>query len=546
MPLAVRRSYHFYLLGIIVLAGAWLRLADIGTESIWTDEMYSVHWANKSLAQIFDNASSDVHPPLYYALLHFWQLSFGTSETAVRGLSALCSILTIPLLYSLGRRMFGVKAGLCAALLLAVSHFHIYYAQEARNYALTVLCVVWGMDWFVRILHLPADVPQRQKWWAFAGYILSNIFLMHTHLFALFVMVAQNLYIASLLVFDRESFRRLLKRWIVLQTILFLLFLPWFRILLHQILAVGRQGFWIEEPTAFTLPETLVEYAGSFWLLVIMLVLVMLAFVNYERSQHSQAPNKFFTSLFTVIERPTWTLSISGAAFVWMLLLWFIMPIAIPLAKSFLSKPPIYYIKYTIPALPALLLLAGKGMAVIRSKTVLVCYIVLIVALSLNETRDEWNTLNKERWREAAQILDSMATPDDAILVHQWYYEWSLEYYCRKPHPLVQAVPSQYLAFRRDIVERLMQPALQHKRVWLVLGQKNYAHYDLILETLHRSGFVGTQERTIPSYYRKYFIKDVYPQNTIISLLKTYQSPHIELMLFEKSVDTTSSTPQHP
>jgi uncharacterized membrane protein len=559
--------------------GAWLRFTDIGTESLWADELYSVHWANKTVAHIFDNASSDVHPPSYYLLLHFWVRVVGSSEAAVRGLSALLSVLTIPLIAVLGQNLYAIEryatggmetnhrtpytanrrawqTGLIAAWILTFSHFHIYYAQEARNYALTALCVVWAMIGFVRVLASfplptePTSTSSRRTYrHSVALYVVSNILMMHTHFFALFVIVAQNAFIASLSLTNRSHFRAIVRHWLYMQCALLLLFTPWLRILLYQILRVGTKGFWIEQPTAFTLAETFAEYAGGVWLLGVLAVLIALGFWTAERSkaQHEQREQRVKSHA----EHAAWVIRPNCLQISLLLTLWLSAPIIIPFVQSLVSeKSPTYYIKYTIAALPAFVLLAARGFASlpvaiqadrIRSVRLMLvkCVIVAAIALfSFAAVRQHWSMLDKERWRETAQILDAQAKTQDAIVVHQYYYEWALRYYCRAEHPVVQPVPSQFLAFRPNVLTMLLQPLTErHERVWLVLAQKD-GKYGELIEYLRSQGYTLRSKQTISSFYRKYFTKDTFAHadhdQTVIALFKTYWTPHIQLQLFER------------
>ncbi len=93
-------------LSAIVLIGASLRLYQLGTQSIWFDEAFSVWVAKAGVLQIIQTTAKDTHPPLYYFILHYWMAIFGDSELAVRGLSAFFGILAIPMVYVIGRQLF--------------------------------------------------------------------------------------------------------------------------------------------------------------------------------------------------------------------------------------------------------------------------------------------------------------------------------------------------------------------------------------------------------------------------------------------------------
>jgi hypothetical protein len=58
---------------------------------------------------------------------------FGTSEVAVRLLSALFGVLAIPMIYLVGRELFNEEAGLVGALILALSSFNIYSTSTTRK-----------------------------------------------------------------------------------------------------------------------------------------------------------------------------------------------------------------------------------------------------------------------------------------------------------------------------------------------------------------------------------------------------------------------------
>jgi 4-amino-4-deoxy-L-arabinose transferase-like glycosyltransferase len=137
---------------LLILAAA-LRCHALGAQSFWNDEGSSYVQALRPFMEIADNAGRDIHPPGYYWLLGGWRLLAGTSEFALRALSVFASLMSIAFTYALGRRLFGGVAGLTAALLVALNSFSIYYAQEARMYALLALwaaAAFWALAAFLR------------------------------------------------------------------------------------------------------------------------------------------------------------------------------------------------------------------------------------------------------------------------------------------------------------------------------------------------------------------------------------------------------------
>jgi uncharacterized membrane protein len=123
------------LLSVFALLAA-LRFVDIGSRSLWADELFSVFWAKSGAIYVVSHAADETNPPLYYLLLNLWMNVFGESESTVRLLSACVSTVTIPLVYVLGNTLFGRTAGVISALLFGLSQWHLYFAQEARVFAL--------------------------------------------------------------------------------------------------------------------------------------------------------------------------------------------------------------------------------------------------------------------------------------------------------------------------------------------------------------------------------------------------------------------------
>ncbi len=174
------RSVHAWTwaVALLTLAGAALRAFRLGSHSLWYDEGFSVYLASMSLREATAWTARDVAPPLYYYLLHFWQAAFGTSEAAVRSLSALAGTLTIPFMYLVGKALFGRLSGFLAAALVAASPLYIWYSQETRTYALlTFLGLVAA--WFL-LKVLTEHSGRRRLYWvgllfAAAGASLSHM-----------------------------------------------------------------------------------------------------------------------------------------------------------------------------------------------------------------------------------------------------------------------------------------------------------------------------------------------------------------------------------
>src|SRR5687767_14269362 len=83
-------------LAAIVLVALAVRLYDLGTESIWRDEAYSIAMAARPPLHIVSlTAREDTTPPLYYLALHSWLKVFGESANAARMPSVIAGTLAV-------------------------------------------------------------------------------------------------------------------------------------------------------------------------------------------------------------------------------------------------------------------------------------------------------------------------------------------------------------------------------------------------------------------------------------------------------------------
>jgi len=186
----------------LTLLGAALYFWRIGAQGLWYDEAVTALRVTRSLAVIW--RADPFIGPLHEVLLHFWVLMAGTSEAGLRSLSALFAVASIPLFYVLARRLIAPRAAMVATVLFAVSPFTIFFAQEARQYALLMLLTIGAMLAFERGVRTRG----RGAWVALA---LLNAALLYTHSYAVFVLLVQAV---GLIIFRRNGGRSAVRQWL--------------------------------------------------------------------------------------------------------------------------------------------------------------------------------------------------------------------------------------------------------------------------------------------------------------------------------------------
>jgi len=150
------RAWPIWMAMILILFLALaVRVYALDGQSIWSDEGLSIQRTSQPFPAILANTitldgieSRDTNPPLYFLSLRMWRLGLGESIFALRYLSVLVGVLSVALFYQLGRLSFNRRVGVAAALVLALSPFHVWMSQEIRNYTLLIflnLLSVYGL-----------------------------------------------------------------------------------------------------------------------------------------------------------------------------------------------------------------------------------------------------------------------------------------------------------------------------------------------------------------------------------------------------------------
>ncbi|RKY25138.1 MAG: hypothetical protein DRP79_06945, partial [Planctomycetota bacterium] len=139
-------------LAAVLGGGMALRLYGLGERGFWLDETYSEVRTRSTLGETVGEALAyEGSPPLYLAVLWGWRRVVGTGEWQFRLLSAVLDGLTVLAVFALARQALGGKVSLLVSGMYACSSFAVFYAQEARQYALFALLAALSSYFFYRI-----------------------------------------------------------------------------------------------------------------------------------------------------------------------------------------------------------------------------------------------------------------------------------------------------------------------------------------------------------------------------------------------------------
>lgn len=456
------------IVGLLVVA-AGLRLYRLGEESVWLDEAFTWYFVSEKYTTVellLVAPTEDVHPPLYYVLMDLWVSVAGVSESALRFPSAVFGVASVGLLYLLGVKLFDRTTGWIAAALLALSTFHLYYAQEARMYTLLTTLTLVSFYFFVDLL----DGAEHGRL-SIAGYVVATALLAYTHVFGAFVVLAQNTYLFGRAVLPGRSWSAVgrrgsastsLRGWLGIQAMLAVLVAPWWGTLLYRLPSISAGGCttitWIPEPTPAGIwmmvrryfyycgtPARVSPIPSEVFLFVIVLA-VALAVIG----------------LLGALERR------SGSDHRWsaeyLVVVWLLTPIVVPYVLSH-TVTPIMVTRYTIGASLALFLLVGRGVQTLRSSVPTAVRVALVGVLLLGLVAPfpgYYEADQKRQWREAVGSIESSDDPGDLVLVTKSHLVPAYQYYARRPPDTV--VGMGRLATRETVREAIGD----RESVWVV------------------------------------------------------------------------------
>jgi mannosyltransferase len=477
-------DFAFLLTIVIALA---LRMYRLGSQSLWLDEAWSIRVANHSLGEILRYRSNI--PPLHQMVLHLFMAGLGTSEFPVRLPSVLAGVLSIVLVYAIATRLFNRSVGLVAGLILAISPYHVWYSQEARPYALFIVLSLASVWFFL-------DLRGKPNFIGFAGYVVTTTLATYTHVYALFLLLFQNLY----MLYSWRKPARLGQKWIVAQATVLVLSVPWYYFIFFILSGRGGAAPWAgfrKEMDLVVIPYTFFVYSLG------TSVGPSLADLHLSRSLDLFMPYVgvllpacIAFALVFLLGLYSTTKDKSRLSF---LLLYLFVPILGAFMITLLYNRITYNVRYTAVALPAYTIVLAKGITSVKRKDWRLFLVLLVVGFSAYALGNYYFNAKyaKEDTRSAAEYLETAAGERDVILVLE--ISLAIEYYFDGTAE-VHGIYGSQLESTAGLHNELSHIARGHNKLWLVWSRpwvdpeasvKRY--FDERYEIIDRQDFPGVQ-----------------------------------------------------
>ena len=245
------------LLVIVLMLGVFFRLVNLDRKVYWYDEGFTslrvggytipevvqsfngqiisvADFRNKYLTPNSERGFLDTikslavedpqHPPLYYLMTHLWMQWFGNSVAAIRSLPALISLLVFPCAFWLCLELFhSPLVAWIAVAIIAVSPFHVLFAQEAREYSLWTVMILLSSATLLQALRLKTV-------YSWGIYALTLTASLYTFLFSVFVAIGHGIYVLG----TESRLSKTVVGYFVATVVAFVAFIPWIRVVINN------------------------------------------------------------------------------------------------------------------------------------------------------------------------------------------------------------------------------------------------------------------------------------------------------------------------
>jgi mannosyltransferase len=480
----------------LALVAFGLRSHHLGTQSLWYDELLQLDVVQGPFWDVWPQLERHAAMPLDYYLLFGW-IRLGRQEAWVRYPALVFGTLAIPVIYTLGRRLFDRSVGTLAAILLSVGSFSVRFSQEVRPYALLTLLTSLSFLGLWQVYK-----TGRSIYWglALAGLVAAAL----THYFTLFLLLPMGLFVAIHQIRywpDKATWKKTAS--FALGLLILLLVFTLAGRLRHLYNVGTRFSTIVSQPEALTIPASDKPNRGSGPPLERSFITdEILSPLGTTAGPASLAYNGLLLfGLLSMARRNQ-----PHRAGILLLLTWLLLPITL-IYLFLLHRGTFFAARYILYCLPAYLLLVAYGL--VRLGTFLGRLIFLgpgqsnrklsgsslqskvlsgglflllaspLIAAELDELKTYYVDDSREDWRAAGQLISASAGPDDVVMAIK--AEPAINWYYRPA-----SVP--FGTYGRS--EPIWQAMQAHDRRWFVLSSYSLARDKGLRDWLAAQGAV--------------------------------------------------------
>ena len=441
------------LLVVILSVASLVRLFHLGQSSFWYDEVVTMRLAQTEsptallrLLRQIDATRAPVHP----LLLQGWVTLFGPSECSGRAFSVLCGVITVGLVYWIGRQAFDLTTALWASWFCALSPLLVYYSREVRMYMWLALltCLAWGL------LFSHARTPGR---WRLGFYGLCLVAVGYSHPLGLLMIGALGL--ASFL--NQRVFQISLWEWLHVHLIVILALVPW----VAQYLDHAPESTSGPLPLRYLFGMPIGFIGGNSVVLLVCIILIIYGLFGTRHERNSSQP---------LLGRFAPTLS---------LIIWLVVPPVLLYIYSRMMHPIFGPPRYTLFVGPAYLLLVARGVGRLPQPLAIATATIAASLAGVMLLHDVYRPDLKADWKAAAVYLNQR-DPTAVVAI-----------FSAGPSRTTELETARYYFGPRRVImswpDQLDDLALSSSSIWVSIGLRDGQPLGTLPNVLSTNELVG-------------------------------------------------------
>lgn len=473
----------------ILLLGIGLRLYKLGANSLWGDEAAFILVRSGGFIDslrfmwriLLDRHTFVIKEYGYNLLATAWSF-IAKGDSMLRLSSVIFGVLSIVLIYKVGKLLFDEKTGIMSALILAISPFHIYYSQEFRMYTL-ISVLSLASAYFLR------RFQKEGKYKYLIGYAVSHTLNFYINMVTVLIYFAES----AFFVFYRKKYRAFLKKWLIANIGIILLFLPGVILMVRDLIYHGETA-----KIMFGIVSPVLEFGSA------DLLIPLYTFKNFWTGYNVRS-SIWVPALLLLLILFIWAqIKTKNRESLQFCLFCLFIPVLIMYAGQRFS----YTDRYLIPSSLFLYLIAGNGIAYLKkpAAVLILTFFSLAAAFSLNNYyknylpcphRERFAVHEKKANREAAAYIFNnfqegdiiFHTHNHTILPFEYYFNYVLKKEGKPARGFNREQVALVIEFSEDrsdlasfkgwesrdaIFSKTPIPVDGHDRIWLVFSAREF------------------------------------------------------------------------
>jgi hypothetical protein len=235
----------------------------------------------------------------------------------------------------------------------------------------------------------------------FFAYVLSTAALMYSHYYGLVIFAVQMIAFFMLIIYKKD--KSFIVKSLISGLVIVVLFIPWLPVIFSDLQIAS---FWISKPEPTFLADYFYYYFGKDAITTVIFVFLIVLSIKGSLGRDEQ--NRIRKAVYLI------------------LIVWLVFSYLIPYLKSVMGTPMLY-VRYTIVALPAWIIIISIGWDLIRNERLkygLIIVVSLVMILNLIFFRGHYVRIDKQQFREASSLVKEKNTVYPVYSMYAWHYNF--------------------------------------------------------------------------------------------------------------------------